>query len=68
MRVYLVTTKSREESTEGELLAVYMRTFGIYTSFEAAMGIAVKVDGTVKEMILDQELSGTILQELHSWQ
>jgi hypothetical protein len=64
MILYLVTSAAQEKDSIGTILAVKARTFGVYTSEEHADAMAEKYNCTVKEMVLDREVYGEVLQ---SW-
>jgi hypothetical protein len=64
MYVYLVTSAAQERDSDGTILAVKARTFGVFTSEEHANALADRYNGTVQELVLDREVGGTVLQ---SW-
>lgn len=64
MQVYLVTSTAQEKNSVGTILSVKVRVFGVYTDSDHANSIADKYNATVKELTLDREVDGSVIQ---SW-
>lgn len=64
MQIYLVTSTAQEKDSNGTILSVKVRTFGVFTSSLHATALAQKQNATVQELTLDQEVQGTVIQ---SW-
>lgn len=64
MQIYLVTSKAQEKDTDGTILSVKVRTFGVFSDGEHANAIADKYNASVQELTLDGEVAGTVIQ---SW-
>jgi predicted subunit of tRNA(5-methylaminomethyl-2-thiouridylate) methyltransferase len=64
MIVYIVTSTAQEKDSGWTILSVKVRTFGVFTSSSHANALAEKHGATVKELVLDREVNGDIIQ---SW-
>lgn len=64
MVVYLVTSTAQEKDSGGTILSVKVRTFGVFTSGDYASALAEKYNADVKELTLDGEVNGSVIQ---SW-
>jgi cell division protein ZapA (FtsZ GTPase activity inhibitor) len=64
MQVFVVTSKAQEKDTSGTILTVKVRVFGVFSNEDHANALADKYNASVKELTLDNEVTGSVIQ---SW-
>jgi hypothetical protein len=64
-RVWLVTGQAREETKDGVIQRVVVRAWGVYSSEDRAAAMATKYNGSVTELVVDEEQGANLQQWLN---